>query len=232
MNILLAESDPRLADGYADFLGGLGHDVRVVSGASAALDQWPSWPPDVVILDMALTTGERSLLEHPVVQGSGIPVIAVVAGATERLGRECLRLGAVEFLPKPASFERLTAILSWLEIYAVEGGDRRRLPRAAVHIPMRVRAETQWTALDLSPVAVKMPPQAWIGPGATVSLLFALPDGGPPLHLKAVFSRAEPDGHIFTFVSLSDAEFKRLADYARRATPSSVPAPPTPAGVR
>jgi hypothetical protein len=39
MNILLAESEPRLADVYADFLRGLGHDVRFVSGASAALDQ-------------------------------------------------------------------------------------------------------------------------------------------------------------------------------------------------
>jgi CheY-like chemotaxis protein len=219
MNILLAESDPRLADVYADFLRGLGHDARFVSGASAALDQIQGWPPDVVVLDMALTSTERSLLEHPVVQASGIPIIAVVAGATERLGRECLRLGAVDFLPKPVSFERLTAIISWLEIYAVEGGDRRRLPRAAVHIPMRVRAETQWTSLDLSPVGVKMPPQAWIEPGATVSLLFALPDGGAPLHLKAVLSRAEPDGHIFTFVNLSDAEFKRLADYSRSAAP-------------
>ena len=236
MHILLAESDPRLADVYADFMGGLGHEVRVVSGSSAALDQWQSWPPDVVILDMAISAHEQSLLEHPVVQVSGIPVIAVIAGATERLGRECLHQGAVDFLPKPMSFERLTAILSWLEIYAVEGGDRRRLPRAAVHIPMRVRAETQWTSLDLSPVGVKMPPQAWIEPGATVSLLFALRDGGAPLHLKAVFSRAETDGHIFTFVNLSDAEFKRLADYSRRATtPSSVfvrPVPPAPAGVR
>ena len=39
MHILLAESDPRLADVYADFIGGLGHEVRVVSGSSAALDQ-------------------------------------------------------------------------------------------------------------------------------------------------------------------------------------------------
>ena len=99
---------------------------------------------------------------------------------------------------------------------------------------MRVRAETQWTSLDLSPVGVKMPPQAWIEPGATVSLLFALPDGGAPLHLKAVFSRAETDGHIFTFVNLSDAEFKRLADYSRRATTPPVtvrPAPPAPAAL-
>jgi DNA-binding response OmpR family regulator len=131
MHILLVESDLRLADVYADFLGGLGHDVRVVSASSAALDQWQSWPPDVVILDMAISAGERSLLEHPVVHGSGIPVIAVFAGATERVGRECLHLGAVDFLPKPMSFERLSAILSWLEIYAVEGGDRRpcRAPR-------------------------------------------------------------------------------------------------------
>jgi len=220
MNVLLAESDPRLADVYADFLRGLGHDVRLVSGASAALDQIQGWPPDVVILDMAITSTERSLLEHPIVQASGIPVVAVATGATERLGRECLHLGAVDFLPKPVPFERLTAIVSWLEIYAVEGGDRRRLPRAPAHIPMRVRAETQWTSLDLSPLGVKMPPQAWIEPGATVSLLFALPDGGAPLHLKAVFSRAEADGHIFTFVNLSDAEFKRLADYSRSAARS------------
>jgi hypothetical protein len=104
---------------YADFLGGLGHDVRVVSGSSAALDQWQSWPPDVVILDMAISAGER-----------------------------------------------------------------------------------------------------------------ALPDGGAPLHLKAVFSRAETDGHIFTFVNLSDAELTRLADYARRATASSVFVRPVPAGAR
>ena len=55
MHILLAESDPRLANVYADFIGGLGHEVRVVSGSSAALDQWQSWPPDVVILDMAIS---------------------------------------------------------------------------------------------------------------------------------------------------------------------------------
>jgi len=226
MNILLADSDPRLAEVYGDFLRGLGHDVRFVSGAAAALDQIQSWPPDVVILDMAVTSTERSLLEHPVVQAKGIPIIASAAGATERLARECLHLGAVDFLPRPASFERLASIVSWLEIYAVEGGDRRRLPRAPAHIPMRVRAETQWTSLDLSPVGVKMPPQAWIEPGATVSLLFALPDGGVPLHLKAVFSRAEPDGHIFTFVNLSDAEFKRLADYSRNAAPASVPVRP------
>ena len=60
--------------------------MRVVSGSSAALDQWQSWPPDVVILDMAISAHEQSLLEHPVVQASGIPVIAVPS----RIGLETI----------------------------------------------------------------------------------------------------------------------------------------------
>jgi CheY-like chemotaxis protein len=177
MKILLAESDSRLDDVYADFIRGLDHDVHFVSGASAALDQIQGWPPDVVILDMAVTSTERSLLEHPVVRASGIPVIAVVAGAIERLGRECLRLGAVD-LPRPEPGRRQDA---------AAGVDRARGDGVVALRAARRRR---------------------------------------PLHLKAVFSRAETDGHIFTFVNLSDAEFKRLADYSRSATPPSVPVRP------
>ena len=52
-------------------------------------------------------------------------------------------------------------------------------------------------------------------PGATVALGFALPDGKPPLQVKAVLVRADSEGHLFSFVDLNEAEFRRLVDFCK-----------------
>ena len=77
------------------------------------------------------------------------------------------------------------------------------------------RYEVEWTAIDLSPFGVKVSRQAWLQPGATVALSFALPDGKPPLQVKAVLVRADSEGHLFSFVDLNEAEFRRLVDFCK-----------------
>jgi TPR repeat protein len=125
----------------------------------------------------------------------------------------------VDFLAKPVPFDRLRSLLAYLEDQAVPGdGARRRVPRLAAPITLRLAYEVEWAAIDLSPFGVKVPLQAWLQPGATVSLTFPLPDGRAPLRLQAVLVRTDPDGHLLSFVNLSDADFRRLVDFCRGVT--------------
>src|SRR5207245_8971104 len=80
------------------------------------------------------------------VRESGLPVIAVSGVATETQARECLRLGAFDFLGKPVAFDRLGEVLATLEPHALHrqlsmvgrSPERRRASRIEVVFPIRI----------------------------------------------------------------------------------------------
>ena len=53
-------------------------------------------------------------VQLPPVRAAGIPVVAVSGVATEHQARECLRLGAADFIAKPVPLERLGEVLEVL----------------------------------------------------------------------------------------------------------------------
>src|SRR5207247_353378 len=106
--------------------------------------------------------------------------------------QECLRLGALDFLPKPIPFDRLRQILEVFEplaltqTVAVAGrpAERRRAPRVRVQLPVQVSeyGSVDWltTSVDLSPSGMKVRP-LWAAPESAVRLSVTLSDDGERL---------------------------------------------------
>ncbi|PYM33261.1 MAG: hypothetical protein DME17_18765 [Candidatus Rokuibacteriota bacterium] len=66
-------------------------------------------------------------------------------------------------------------------------------------------------SVDLSPFGVRVRSEASLAAGATVRLRFTPPDGPPPLTVRSVLARLDPDGQAFNFVNLTRDEFRRIS---------------------
>lgn len=216
LRVLLVEDEHDVAAMLADVVRELGCQPVEARTAEEALRAVESERFDAILLDLRLPgMSGLDFLRLPRVRDAGIPLVAISGVATEQEAREALQLGALEFLQKPVGLHRLAGVLSFLELHGLKG-PRRLVSRATVMLPVRVDADWEWRALDLSPLGMRIAPQAWLRPGARVQLLLALPDGEPPLAIEAVLMRAEPGGDVFSFVDLGSAEFERLKTFVRR----------------
>lgn len=218
LRVLLVEDEQGVAAVLADFVRELGCQPVEARTAEEALRAVERERLDVILLDLRLPgMSGLDFLRLRRVRDAGIPVVVISGVATEQEAQEALRLGALEFLQKPVGLDRLAGILAFLELHGLKGQvNRRRVPRATVMFPVRVDTGWEWRALDLSPLGVKIAPQAWLRPGARVRLLLALPDGEPPLAVDAALVRTEPDGDVFSFIDLTSAELERLNNFVRR----------------
>ena len=227
MRVLIVEDDPVVADLFRGCLSELGHVSLLAADAESAVGALRE-APDAIVLDLALPgMSGANLLQHPEVRRRDIPVVAISGIATEAEAAECLRLGALDFVRKPLSLNRLAEVVGFLELHVlnrhlvdhVRQLDRRRAARHPVTFPVQGTSYTgeQWegTAVDIGPFGTKVQAPSRLDEGAMVKLQFTPPDGPPPLTLSAVVVRAEADGHAFLFVNLTAAEFHRLSEVAR-----------------
>src|SRR5688572_6887735 len=155
MRVLVVEDEGPLGEVFRDFLAEMGHDPIVVQTAEAALGSLERQRPDAIILDINLPgmSGLDFLQLRPV-REAALPIVAISGVATEGQARECLRLGALDFVGKPVPLERLNEVLTFLEPHAltrrrVGSGqhERRRGPRAQIGFPVRI-VEYKGTAWD------------------------------------------------------------------------------------
>ena len=227
MRVLVVEDEQHGAAVFLDTLSRLGHPVRAVSTGEDALAHLARERPDVIIVDVDLPgTSGLGFLDMAAVRASGIPVIAVSSVASDGQIRECLRLGAFDFMPKPVSIDRLREVLMFLEDHTnnrlrLEGGqpDRRRAARAPVDVPVRVTEDggTEWEgrSVDISPFGIKVR-SSHTGPsGPVVTLAFGLPDDGPTIRTRALVVR-QHETYAYYFVNLSDENFRRLTVLVQR----------------
>src|SRR3990172_321278 len=116
MRILVVEDETDLGDVFRDFLLELGHQPLVVRSAEAALGKLATERPDAIILDIHLPgmSGLDFLQLRPV-RELGVPIVAVSGVVTESQARECLRLGAADFVGNPLPLALLQEALSFLE---------------------------------------------------------------------------------------------------------------------
>src|SRR2546428_738219 len=145
MRVLVVEDDPLLCDVLRDFLRELGHEPVVTHCAEDALTSMGLELPDAVLLDIYLPgISGLDFLQLQTTRESRIPIVAISGMAAESQARECVQLGAVDFLPKPVELERLREVLTCLEPHAgrpspsAHRNERRRAPRAAGAGPVRV----------------------------------------------------------------------------------------------
>lgn len=228
MRVLVVEDEEAVGDVFLDYLIELGHQPVLVRSAEAALGRLQTERPDAIILDVKLPgMSGLEFLQLRRVRELGVPIVAVSGVATEHQARECLRLGAFDFVGKPVALERLGEVLDCVGPFALgrfedEGrrAERRRAPRAALALPIRVLeySGSEWpaTSTSVSPYAIKLRPRERLRPGKAVKLAFTPPDGGPALTVMAVLTREEPDGAIYFFVNLSATDSQRLRDLIAR----------------
>jgi CheY-like chemotaxis protein len=224
MRVLVVEDEPLVADAFHDSLVQLGHEPSVVPSAEAALVRLAAERPDVILLDVRLPgmTG-LDFLQLPPIREFGVPIVAVSGVADEGEARDCLRHGALDFVPKPVSLARLRQILTRAEsprpAEAGEPPERRRAPRVPLAVPVVIHEDAggRWegVSVDLSAFGMKVRARAPGGIGSAVSLTFTPPDGGPPIRTRALVLR-HVDGHAFYFVGLSDESFQRLTTLVQR----------------
>ena len=225
---MVVDDDEAVSSLLHDYVVELGHEPLVVRSAEAALGRLASDHPDVILLDIHLPgmTG-LEFLELRLVRDAHVPIIAVSGVATEDQARECLRLGAMDFLGKPVSLERLAVVLDFLQPQALErrgaSALRRgvpRPPRARLSVPVRVAdyRGRNWAgqAVNLGAVGMKVASPCELELTTAVRLSFTPPDGGDPIALTALLVRRDPDGDAFYFVNLQPAESDRLGALVRR----------------
>jgi DNA-binding response OmpR family regulator len=228
MRVLVVEDEEDVGGVFRDFLSELGHQAVVVRSAEAALGTLTTQRPDAIILDIHLPgmSGLDFLKLRPV-REAGLPIVAVSGVATESQARECLRLGALDFVGKPVALDRLGDVLGYLEPHALSrrydsasgARERRRAQRAPVRFSIRIveYRGTVWDAqcVEMSATGMRARTDGKLMQGAAVKVHFT-PDGGPPIEVIGLVARVETDGVGLSFVHLPDGDAQRLRDLVAR----------------
>ncbi|MFN4014737.1 MAG: sigma-54-dependent transcriptional regulator [Reyranella sp.] len=106
--VLIVEDAPALAETYAEYLKSENCSVEIFGSGKLALAAIAVLPPDVLVLDVNLPdmNGIDLLRE---VRSRGLPteVVIVTGQASVRLAVESMKEGALDFLTKPFSADRL-----------------------------------------------------------------------------------------------------------------------------
>jgi len=237
MRVLVVEDQVDLGDVFRDFLSELGHQPVVVHTAEAALVTLQTEPLDAILLDVQLPgmSGLDFLQLRPV-RDLGVPIVAVSGVVNETQARECLQLGAADFMGKPIQLDRLNEVLTFLEPHAMsrraERGapsERRHSSRARLAIPARLLEyngrEHQGTLIDVGVSGMKAELGAALDPDTVAKVVFTPPDGGPPIEVISILLRVDPDGYAFTFVRLDPRDAERLRKLKRSTVAPAAPRP-------
>ena len=229
MRVLVVEDETDLGEVFREFLSELGHQPVLVRSAEAALGRLQSERPDVIILDIHLPgmSGLDFMQLRPV-READLPIVAVSGVATESQARECLRLGALDFVGKPVPLDRLHDVLMFVEPHAMNRAreaqgrraDRRQSARVPLNVPVTLHeyrgASWSGTCLELSVSGMMVKTDAPLSTGLAIKCSFTPPDGDAQIDVISLVLRAGADGTALSFVNLPAHEARRLANVVRR----------------
>ena len=222
LHVLVVEDERELGRVLSEYLAEIGHRSEVVGSAEAALERFGGPPLDAIVLDVKLPgmTG-LEFLEVPVVRDSMVPIIVVSGYVTEDQARDCLRLGALEFLAKPVPLEVLGTVLDHVAVLGRPTGqagpsrERRGAWRVPVTLPLRVTTGQGDVAagavIEISATGLRARVDRAMRPGAAARLVVALPDGAPPVEALALVVRSDGEHMVaFWFLDLTPTDIARL----------------------
>ena len=110
MRVLVVEDDRALGMFLQKGLTFEGHETEWVGDGESAIERARSWAPDLVLLDLGLPQRDGREVLEALSRESEHSSVLVLTGRGEVEERvRCLNLGADDFLPKPFSFQELTA---------------------------------------------------------------------------------------------------------------------------
>jgi len=106
--ILVVDDEIGIRELLREILTDLGHEVVVAESATQARTQFRSHHPELVLLDVLLPDGDGiSVLQDLTRSHPAVRVIMLSGHATIDTAVEATRIGALEFLEKPISLQRL-----------------------------------------------------------------------------------------------------------------------------
>jgi DNA-binding NtrC family response regulator len=131
-NILVVDDELGIRDLLSEILNDEGHSVELAENAAQARSSRLQSRPDLVLLDIWMpdTDGVSLLKEWSTSGLLTMPVIMMSGHATIDTAVEATRIGAMSFLEKPITLQKL--------LKAVEAGLAKAVekPRAAVFVPV------------------------------------------------------------------------------------------------
>ena len=228
MRVLVVEDDPRLCEIFRDYLAQIGHEPIVATTIEAAREVLRGPRPGAMLLDIRLPgMSGLDFLQLQSTRELGVPIVVISGMLTETEVRDCLRLGAVDYLGKPIVLDHLRDVLLCLEPLAepvaeapVRSPERRAAPRARVTLPVRVveYGGNGWdaTTVDLSARGVKVRTSGAVTPAAVAKLSFPLGEGHRTFQVVSVLVRADVDGFAFHFINLADWQQEQLQAFVDR----------------
>ncbi len=107
--VLVVEDEPMVAEVVERYLRRDGYDVAIVHDGKAALDEFVSFAPDLVVLDLMLPKIDGREVCRRIRERSQTPVIMLTARGEEIDKLVGLELGADDYVTKPFSPRELVA---------------------------------------------------------------------------------------------------------------------------
>lgn len=155
--ILVVDDEIGIRELLSEILYDEGHTVELAENAGQARAARQAFRPDLVLLDIWMPdTDGVSLLKEWSAQGLlDMPVVMMSGHATIDTAMEATRIGAIDFLEKPITLQRL--------LKTVENGLARRRPSAppaAAANNAAVAPQPQRSIQDAAPVAEPEAPAA------------------------------------------------------------------------
>ncbi len=126
--ILVIEDEKHIADGLKLNLKLQGHDVKIASDGISGLEQWRSWNPNLIVLDIMLPLMDGySVLKNIRKEDEKIPVLILSAKGNAEDKIKGLRFGVDDYLSKPFDLDefilRIDRLLTKQNWYNNENDD-------------------------------------------------------------------------------------------------------------
>src|SRR5499427_9001026 len=133
-HLLVVDDEPSILTTLQKALSLEGYSVDVAGGVRVAEERLGKRSYDIMLLDVSLPDGDGvSLLQQLRAGGNEIPVVMMSGHATVDVAVRATRLGAIDFLEKPLSTDRLLLVVeNTLRLVRAEE-ESRALRKAAGH---------------------------------------------------------------------------------------------------
>ncbi len=106
--VLLVDDDLEFTQVLSERMESRGVDVDTAASGQEALDRAKGKPYDAIILDLSMPEMDGiETLQHLLQDNPDLQVILLTGYATAARGVEAIKLGAVDFLEKPAEIQKL-----------------------------------------------------------------------------------------------------------------------------
>lgn len=149
LTLLVVDADQPLLKACGEIAAGMGFQVSTLDSTTRAREYVELHSPDVVLMDLKMSSGGLSLLEDIRKRRPRCSVVVMTAFATVTSAVEAIRLGAADYLTKPFAMDELTSVLE-------RAAQRRSLEVESKRIHEQLQTHREGTLIGTSPEVQKL----------------------------------------------------------------------------